>query len=300
VQVSAAKAFLGDEMFASLKANTATKMNSRQSELAGMGKDRGIRYYMEDQFLKHFELPVGAKPEGYAVRDEMDRLLKGTFPSPQERTSSIKGSHTQQWQSMDNFFYRLLSLQGCSYSSSKRGCQLQINGSSIFERLPDGNRLFHADGNYHSEEAGNPMAGVKFQYIPQKVWKTTSLSMATLAWSMYVVRLHLLVHQLLLLVGDWLGFKVQVFKFQVSLTHRHGFQVSSFKFSSSKFHSQAWVSSLHLSYYLLSCWHPSCDHFQVNTFIDAMVAISAVRWFQVTSVLRVLFVHCTSQFECCR
>jgi hypothetical protein len=112
-----------------------------------MGKDRGIRYYMEDQFLKHFELPVGAEPEGNAVRHAMDRLLKGTYPSPQESTSSIKGSHTQRWQSIDNFFYRLLSLQGCSYSSSKRGCQLQINGSSIFESLSHGNRLFHADGN---------------------------------------------------------------------------------------------------------------------------------------------------------
>jgi hypothetical protein len=46
-------------------------MNSRQSELAGMGKDRGIRYYMVERFLNHFELPVGAELERYAVRDEI-------------------------------------------------------------------------------------------------------------------------------------------------------------------------------------------------------------------------------------
>jgi hypothetical protein len=30
-----------------------------------MGKDKGIHYYLVDQFLKLFELPVGAEPEGY-------------------------------------------------------------------------------------------------------------------------------------------------------------------------------------------------------------------------------------------
>jgi hypothetical protein len=37
-----------------------------------------------------------------------------------------------------------------------------MNGSSIIENLLDGNRLFCADGNYHSNEVRNPMAGVKF------------------------------------------------------------------------------------------------------------------------------------------